>query len=176
VASITERIKLLKGDLTDFEGDAVVNAANTDLILGGGVAGAIRRKGGPSIQEECNKIGKIKLGEAILTKGGNLKARYVIHAAAMGLDEPCTEESLRMSVYNSLLRSYEMKLKSIAMPAIGMGIASFPLKEGSKIMLETILNFVSKNDYPEIIYIYLYDDVTFDVFKKTLEKLKEAII
>ncbi len=176
MASITERIKLLKGDLTDFEGDAVVNAANTDLILGGGVAGAIRRKGGPTIQEECNKIGKIKLGEAVVTKGGNLKARYVIHAAAMGFDEPCTEESLRMSVHNSLLRSYEMKLKSIAIPAIGMGIASFPLKEGSKIMLETILNFVSKNDYPEIVYIYLYDDKTFDVFKKTLEKLKEAII
>jgi len=114
------------------------------------------------------------LGEAVLTKGGNLKSKYVIHAAAMGFDEPCTEESLRKSVYNSLLRSFEMKLKSIAMPAIGMGIASFPLKEGSIIMLETIFKFISSKNYPEIVCIYLYDDVTFDVFKKTLEKLKGA--
>ncbi len=80
-----ERIEILQGDLTEMDVDAVVNAANNDLQLGGGVAGAIRRKGGPAIQEECDEIGTIPLGGAAITSGGKLKARYVIHAASMEL-------------------------------------------------------------------------------------------
>ena len=98
-----EKIQILQGDLMAQDADAIVNAANNDLQLGGGVAGAIRRKGGPAIQEECDRIGPIPLGEAAVTSagfcagGGNLKARYVIHAASMRLGEPTSEENLRAS-------------------------------------------------------------------------------
>src|SRR6202158_5587645 len=82
-----EKIRISQDDLTEVDADAIVNAANNDLILGGGVAGAIRLKGGPAIQEECNRIGAIALGEAAITSGGRLKARHVIHAASMRAGE-----------------------------------------------------------------------------------------
>jgi O-acetyl-ADP-ribose deacetylase (regulator of RNase III) len=98
------KLELKMGDITEMEVDAIVNAANNDLILGGGVAGAIRRKGGDAIQDECNKIGSVPLGEAAITTGGNLKAKHVIHAASMSLGSWTTRESLRNSVKNSLVR------------------------------------------------------------------------
>ncbi|MGE5445707.1 MAG: macro domain-containing protein, partial [Ignavibacteriales bacterium] len=101
------RIKILKGDITDMDVDAVVNAANTELLLGSGVAGAIRKKGGDSIQKECDRIGSISLGEAAITGGGNLKSRFVIHAAAMHIGGSVTEESLRVATKNSLMRADE---------------------------------------------------------------------
>ncbi|MCG3226157.1 MAG: macro domain-containing protein, partial [Candidatus Heimdallarchaeota archaeon] len=128
------KIHLKRGDITDFEVDAIVNAANTKLILGGGVAGAIRKKGGPSIQNECNEIGPIKLGEAVITLGGNLYAKYVIHAASMHLGGKTTSESLKDSVWNCLRIGAENSIKSIAFPAIGTGIAGFPISECAKIM------------------------------------------
>src|SRR5262249_37067005 len=121
-----KQVHLRQGDLTEADTDAIVNAANNDLQLGGGVAGAIRRKGGPSIQDECDRIGTILLGEAAITGGGRLKARHVIHAASMALGHPTTEDNLRASTSNSLLRASENGLKSIAFPAVGTGIAGFP--------------------------------------------------
>ena len=97
-------IILQQGDITDFEGDALVNAANTRLILGAGVAGAIKKKGGPSIQEECNNIGSIDLGEAAITNGGSLNVKYVIHGASMHLGGRTTELSLGETIWNCLLR------------------------------------------------------------------------
>src|ERR1700728_1314812 len=97
-----ERLTLRQGDLTAAKVDAIVNAANNDLILGGGVAGAIRSKGGPSIQEECQRLGPIRIGEAAITGGGNLPARYVIHAASMALGGLTAESGLRESMRNSL--------------------------------------------------------------------------
>ena len=99
------RIELAVGDITDIEADAIVNAANNQLQLGGGVAGAVRRKGGPSIQEECDRIGPIPLGEAAVTGAGWLKAKYVIHAASMSLGQSTSEENLVASTKNSLLRA-----------------------------------------------------------------------
>ncbi len=96
--SIKDRIHILQGDLTDQDADAIVNAANNALQLGGGVAGAIRRKGGPAVQKECDRIGPIPLGEAAVTGGGNLKARFVIHAASMALGDVACEKNLRASV------------------------------------------------------------------------------
>ena len=128
-------IEVLQADITSLNVDAVVNAANNHLILGSGVAGAIRTKGGPSIQEECNRIGRIEMGEAAITGAGNLPATYVIHAASMG-DEPVSERSLRDSVRNSLLRGEEKKIKSIAFPAIGTGVGGFPVKRCAEIMIE----------------------------------------
>src|SRR5215472_13126278 len=99
------RIVTRQGDLTESGCEAVVNAANTGLMLGAGVAGAIRRKGGPQIQAECDKIGPVALGEAAVTSGGNLKARYVIHAAGMHLGGGVGEQSLRDCTRNSLRRA-----------------------------------------------------------------------
>src|ERR1700729_4023398 len=107
-----ERVGLRQGDITQAQVDAIVNAANNDLILGGGVAGAIRAKGGPSIQAECDKLGPIPIGEAVLTGAGKLRARYVIHAASMQLGRRTSEAALRNSTRNSLKRAAEQKLKS----------------------------------------------------------------
>jgi hypothetical protein len=101
-------IEIMQADITSLDVDAIVNAANNHLILGSGVAGAIRTKGGPTIQQECNRIGPIQVGEAAVTGAGNLPSKYVVHAASMG-DEPVSERSLRDSVRNSLLRGEEKK-------------------------------------------------------------------
>ena len=132
------KVTLRQGDLTEARVDAIVNAANNDLMLGGGVAGAIRIKGGPSIQEECNRIGPIRIGEAAITGGGKLAARHVIHAASMRLGGSTSEQGLRESTRNSLLRAKEKGLESIAFPAIGTGIAGFPMDRCAEEMLEEI--------------------------------------
>src|ERR1700686_5087532 len=121
------KVAIRQGDLTAAKVDAIVNAANNDLILGGGVAGAIRARGGSSIQEECGRLGPIRIGEAAITGGGNLPARHVIHAASMALGGLTAEPGLRESTRNSLLRARENRLESIAVPAIGTGIAGFPI-------------------------------------------------
>src|SRR5258708_16549600 len=133
--SLAERILIQQGDLTEMETDAIVNAANNDLILGGGVAGAIRRKGGEQIQRECDVIGSIPIGYAAITAGGKLKARFVIHAASMALGGKTTADSLRHSAAHSLRIANERGLKTIAFPAVGTGIAGFPLKDCAEIML-----------------------------------------
>src|ERR1700686_313947 len=123
--NISEKIVLLQGDLTEMDVDAIVNAANNDLQLGGGVAGAIRRKGGDAIQRECDAIGSIPIGGAAITGGGNLKACHVIHAASMQLGGPATAQALRSATAHSLRIASENKLTSIAFPAVGTGIAGF---------------------------------------------------
>src|SRR5271170_443596 len=132
------KVELRQGDLTDADVDAIVNAANSDLMLGGGVAGAIRVKGGPAIQQECNKIGPIALGEAAITGAGRLRARHVIHAASMRLGESTSETNLRAATRNSLRRANEKGLKSIAFPAIGTGNAGFPIERCAEVMLEEV--------------------------------------
>src|ERR1700686_4523827 len=127
--SLAERIVIQQGDLTEMDTDAIVNAANNDLILGAGVAGAIRRKGGEEIQRECDAIGSIPVGYAAITSGGKLKARFVIHAASMQLGGVTSAEDLRGSTAHALRIAAERNLKSIAFPALGTGIARFPMKE-----------------------------------------------
>src|ERR1700722_15422375 len=133
-----EKVTIRQGDLTTAAVDAIVNAANNDLMLGGGVAGAIRTRGGPSIQQECQRLGPIRIGEAAITGAGNLPARYVIHAASMALGGLTAEPGLRESTRNSLLRAHENRLESIAFPAIGTGIAGFPMQRCAEVMLEEI--------------------------------------
>jgi O-acetyl-ADP-ribose deacetylase (regulator of RNase III) len=128
-------IEILQADITSLEVDAIVNAANNHLILGSGVAGAIRSKGGPSIQQECDRIGPIKVGEAAITGAGNLPAKFVIHAASMG-DEPVSERSLHDSVRNSLLKGEDAGTTSVAFPAIGTGVGGFPVERCAEIMLD----------------------------------------
>jgi O-acetyl-ADP-ribose deacetylase (regulator of RNase III) len=132
-------VEVLQGDLTQQDVDAIVNAANNDLELGGGVAGAIARAGGPTIQVECRAIGPIAVGDAAITGGGKLPARYVIHAASMRLGGGTTAESLRGSTRRSLEIANQRGLRSIAFPAVGTGIAHFPMDECARIMLEEVV-------------------------------------
>ena len=166
-----DKIVLSEGDLTKAEVDAIVNAANNDLQLGGGVAGAIRRAGGPAIQEECNRIGPIPVGEAAITTGGNLKAKYVIHAASMRLGERTAEENLIASTKNSLLRADEKGLKSVAFPAIGTGIAGFPMDRCAQVMLKVVLEHLKGKTSLEKVHFILYGREAYEAFAKELAKL-----
>jgi O-acetyl-ADP-ribose deacetylase (regulator of RNase III) len=163
-----EKIRISRGDLTEVDADAIVNAANTELILGGGVAGAIRNKGGPAIQEECSRIGAIALGEAAITNGGKLKARYVIHAASMRLGESTSEENLRAATRNALRRADENSLKSIAFPAIGTGIAGFPIERCARVMLEEVRAHLEGPTTIELIEFVLFDRRSLEVFERVL--------
>jgi O-acetyl-ADP-ribose deacetylase (regulator of RNase III) len=170
--TINNRIlKLVEGDIVLLDVEAVVNAANSSLILGGGVAGAIRSHGGPSIQEECNRIGPIQVGEAVATNAGNLKAKYVIHAAGPVSGEGEEDEKLRNATLNSLEIAEEKKIKDIAFPAISTGIFGFPLQRCSEIMLEAAKEFLEKHDYPQEIIFCLYGEGAYSIFEKTLEEL-----
>jgi O-acetyl-ADP-ribose deacetylase (regulator of RNase III) len=170
--TINNRIlKLVEGNIVLLNVEAVVNAANSSLILGGGVAGAIRSHGGPSIQEECNKIGPIQVGEAVATNAGNLKAKYVIHAAGPVSGEGEEDEKLRNATLNSLKIAEEKKIKDIAFPAISTGIFGFPIQRCSEIMLEAAKEFLEKHDYPQEIIFCLYGAEAYSVFEKTLEEL-----
>lgn len=166
-----QKIYFLKGDITDMDVDAVVNAANTDLVLGSGVAGAIRSKGGPAIQEDCDRVGPVALGEAAVTTGGRLKALYVIHAASMRLGGRTSAESLRLAIHNSLQRAEERGLKSIAIPAIGTGVAGFPMEECARIMLAETLDHLKTRTSLEKIYFVLYDEPALKTFEETYRQL-----
>ena len=165
------KIVLRKGDLTEAAVDAIVNAANNDLILGGGVAGAIRAKGGPAIQAECDKLGPIPIGEAAITGAGKLRARYVIHAASMRLGGRTSETALRDSTRNSLKRATEQGLKSIAFPAIGTGIAGFPIERCAVVMLEEIRDHLRAGRSLERVELVLFDEHALGVFQGALAKM-----
>jgi O-acetyl-ADP-ribose deacetylase (regulator of RNase III) len=166
-----ERIELMIGDITDVEAGAIVNAANNELQLGGGVAGAIRRKGGPSIQEECDCIGPIPLGEAAVTRSGRLKAKVIIHAASMALGQTTTAENLVASTRNSLLRADEHKLASIAFPAIGTGIAGFPLDDCARLMIGVVREHLASADTTlrKVIFVP-HDQAAHDAFAAELAR------
>ena len=175
MAGIEDKIVIEQGDLTEADVDAIVNAANNDLQLGGGVAGAIRRKGGPAIQEECNRIGPIAIGEAAITTGGKLKARYVIHAASMQLGGHTTAESLRASTRNSLARAAEKGLKAIAFPAVGTGIAGFPMRECAEIMLDEAVRHLRANTSVEKVRFVLFDHAARAVFEQVWNEMRQRL-
>jgi O-acetyl-ADP-ribose deacetylase len=169
-----DRILIQQGDLTEMDVDAIVNAANNDLILGAGVAGAIARKGGESIQRECDEIGSIPVGYAAITGGGRLKARHVIHAASMGLGGVrTTAKTLRTSTAHSLRLAAERNLKSIAFPAVGTGVSGFPMDECAQVMLAEALQHLKGGSSLENIYFVLFDTRSRDIFQSTWKALQK---
>ncbi len=166
------RISVRRGDLTAAATDAIVNAANNDLMLGGGVAGAIRSKGGPTIQAECDRIGPIRVGEAAITGAGRLPARHVIHAASMRLGERTSEAGLRDATRNALRIAAERGLKSIAFPAIGAGIAGFPLARCAEVMLEEARDHLRGATSLEKIEFVLFDEAAREIFARTLARME----
>lgn len=149
-------VEILHGDITKLEADAIVNAADTSLRMGGGVAGAIKRAGGQEIEDEAVAKGPIGVGEAVATTAGKLKARYVIHAAAMDwkTHRKATEDSIRNSLGNSLALADELGCKSIALPAIGCGIAGFPLDKGKEIIIDELKKFNPRNLQKAFLVLY----------------------
>ena len=172
MAANKKEIRFAQGDLTEMDVDAIVNAANNDLQLGGGVAGAIRRKGGPAIQQECNEIGSIPIGAAAITGGGNLKARHVIHAASMQLGGRTTAEALRGSTAWSLRLAREHGLKSVAFPAVGTGIAGFPLRECAEIMLREALAHLKGKTPVETVHFVLFDAAALQAFEAVWKEMQ----
>jgi O-acetyl-ADP-ribose deacetylase (regulator of RNase III) len=164
-------LELTLGDITDLDTDAIVNAANTALQLGGGVAGAIRRKGGSKIQEVCNKIGGIHVGGAAMTTGGNLKAKCVIHAIGPVHGEENEDEKLKDATLNSLILADKNRLKSIAFPAISTGIFGFPKGRCATIMLSITIAYLEGPTQLERVIYCLYDQDTFETFKSALRTL-----
>ena len=152
--------------------DAIVNAANNDLQLGGGVAGAIRRKGGPKIQAECNEIGTIPVGGAAITTGGELKARHVIHAASMELGGRTSPHALRSSTAHSLRIAAQHGLKTIAFPAVGTGIAGFPVTECAEIMLREAAKHLEGSTSLEKIHFVLFDEDGLETFQEVFREMQ----
>jgi O-acetyl-ADP-ribose deacetylase (regulator of RNase III) len=164
-------INLVEGDITDLDTDAIVNAANAALQLGAGVAGAIRQKGGPRIQEECDRIGGIHVGGAAITSGGNLKARYVIHAVGPRQGDEHADEKLKDATLNSLKLADKHNLRSIAFPAISTGIFGFPKDRCAIIMLSTTIAYLEGPTNLQKVVYCLYDHNTLEIFKQALQTL-----
>lgn len=160
-------IKVVMGDITELRVDAIVNAANNKLVMGGGVAGAIKKKGGKIIEDEALKKGPIEIGEAVATGAGELAAKYIIHAATMGIDFDTDEIKVRNSCSSALRVAEELKIKSIAFPALGCGTGKFPFLASAKIMAQEALKHLRRKDttLKEIIFC-LYDQKAFAFFNK----------
>ena len=167
------KVTIRQGDITDSDTDAIVNAANNDLVLGAGVAGAIRRKGGASIQTECDRIGPIPLGDAAITDGGNLKARHVIHAASMRLGGTTNEVNLRSSTRKSLSIAKDRGLNSMAFPAIGTGIAGFPLDRCAEVMLSEVRDHLCAPTSLKRVDFVLFDDAARAIFEQVLASMAD---
>ena len=164
-------IELIEGDITEMDTDAIVNAANVALQPGAGVAGAIRLKGGPLIQEECNQLGGTYVGGAVITTGGNLKAHYVIHAVGPRMGEGNEDQKLKNATVNSLKTADERTLKSIAFPAISTGIFGFPLDRCAKIMLSTTIEYLKGKTGIERVVFCLFGNESYEEFKKTFSAI-----
>ena len=172
--NINNRIlEILEGDITEMKTDAIVNAANAQLVLGGGVAGAIRKKGGPTIQKECNKIGGTYVGGAVITSAGNLKAEFVIHAVGPKMGEGNEDRKLRNATLNSLRVADENHLKSIAFPAVSAGIFGFPIDRCAEIMLRTTADYLKGETGLEKVVFCLFGADSFKVFEKQLKEVSE---
>jgi O-acetyl-ADP-ribose deacetylase (regulator of RNase III) len=171
-------IEVIKGDITMLDVEAIVNPANNGLIHAGGLAAAIVRRGGQIIQQESRKMGNVPTGGAVITKGGSLKAKHVIHAVGPRYKDGNSGEAelLASAVKESLRIAEQKKLKSMAFPAISSGIFGYPIEESSKIIVDTIIehfNILKKDKLEttlEKVVLCLYDDETFKLFEKETAK------
>jgi O-acetyl-ADP-ribose deacetylase (regulator of RNase III) len=164
------QLELIEGDITTLDVDAIVNAANEHLQLGGGVAGAIRQKGGPSIQEECNRIGGTPVGTAVMTGAGNLKARQVIHAVGPRWGEGDEDKKLASAVRAALALADRRGMRSIALPALSTGIFGFPLERAARILLTEVHRYLQGGTKLERVVICLFGSEAFKVFKQELRR------
>jgi O-acetyl-ADP-ribose deacetylase (regulator of RNase III) len=188
VLAVTEKIEyqigkakvcLIQGDITEMDTDAIVNAANPSLMGGGGVDGAIHRKGGPKILEECKRIratewpNGLPTGKAVITTGGNLKAKYVIHTVGpiWRGGESGEPELLAEAYRNSLALAVSKGLKTIAFPSISTGAYGYPIEKACKVALKTVKEFLEKEDKLEKVVLVLYSKHDFEVYKEAAKEI-----
>jgi len=166
-------LALVQGDITREETDALVNAANSGLVGGGGVDGAIHRAGGPAIMAECRQIGSCPTGQAVITTGGNLKARYVIHTVGpVYRGGSHGEAELLASAYRESLKLASARnLKSLSFPAISAGVYGYPLRDAARIALTTIIDYLKTHNDIELVRFVLFGQKTFDTFSAVLKEL-----
>ncbi len=176
---VVNKTKLIiaQGDITKQETDAIVNAANSGLMGGGGVDGAIHRAGGPAILEDCKKIvaqrGRLPAGQAVMTTGGKLKARHVIHTVGPvwhggNSGEP---ETLASAYRESLKLAVASNLKSVSFPSISTGVYSYPIPEASQVALGAVVDFLKKDTSLDEVVFVLFDSRTFEAYSQSLEKI-----
>jgi len=172
------RLSLIHGDITGQETDAIVNAANSSLMGGGGVDGAIHRAGGPAILEDCKKIvaqrGPLPAGQSVITTGGNLKAKHVIHTVGPiwhggKKGEP---ETLASAYRECLKLAVEKGLKSLSFPSISTGAYGYPLEEAARVALGTVIGFLKEDTSLEEVHFVLFDSRTLDAYSRILEELQ----
>lgn len=165
-------IRCKKGDITLQSTEAIVNAANNKLTPGGGVSGAIHNAAGPKLWEECKKLNGCLTGEAKITKGYNLKAKFVIHTVGPIYTGSKSDKIKLANCYkNSIKLALENKIKSLSFPAISTGIYGYPIKEASRIAIESIKNQLNKVDNKMIVQLVLYDEITLKIFKQTYKEI-----
>ena len=178
--SIRNVIDLIKGDITKVQADAIVNAANTSLLGGGGVDGAIHRAGGPRILEECRKIisrqGGCKTGEAVITTGGNLPAKYVIHTVGPVWNGGNNNEKEKLSncYRNALQLAVEHNCETIAFPNISTGIYRFPKEEAALIAVATIKDFLQNTKALKKVIFVCFDQENYDLIEEELKKIENG--
>ena len=168
------RITLREGDIASEAVDAIVNAANSALVLGSGVAGAIRAMGGPAIQAECDRHGPIALGEAAVTGAGELAARFVIHAATMPPGGSASEASVRAAMRSALERARALGVKTLAVPALGAGVAGFSLQRCAEILLEEARAHAASETSLEEIRFVLYGEPAYRMFEMVNDSARVA--
>lgn len=171
------KLSLMQGDITRQDTDAIVNAANSGLMGGGGVDGAIHRAGGPAIKEECKKIvadrGRLPAGQAVITTGGNLKAKHVIHTVGPvwhggGKGEP---ETLASAYRESLKIATENGLKAISFPSISTGVYAYPIDKAARVALRTVVDFLNQETSLKEVTFVLFDSHTFEAYSRVMEEL-----
>ena len=165
-------LRLVQGDITERDVDGIVNAANSYLQHGGGVAGAIVRKGGQIIQEESDKIGFVPVGHAAITVAGKLPSKFVIHTVGPRMGEGDEDNKLKSAVLSSLFLAAEKGLKSISIPAISSGIFGFPKDRCAMILIREAVNFIKEHPDTslEVVEFCVYDAPTIEYFEKEFEK------
>lgn len=174
--NINSKIQILKGDITKVSVDAIVNAANTSLMGGGGVDGAIHRAGGHAILDECRKIiasqGRCQTGQAVITTAGNLKAKFVIHTVGPVWNGGKNNEPEKLAdcYRNSLHLAVDNNCKTIAFPCISTGVYGYPINEAAIVAVETVKEFILQSDKIEKVLFVCYDDENFDSIKSQLNK------
>jgi O-acetyl-ADP-ribose deacetylase len=163
-------LELVEGDITDLDVEAIVNAANENLVLGGGVAGTIKRRGGPSVQEECRRIGSTGVGTAVITGAGKMKFKHVIHAVGPKMGEGDEDRKLSAAVRSSLALADRHGLKSVAIPAISTGNFGFPVERCARILLTEVHRYLQGGTKLSRVIVCLFDEATWKLFARELRR------
>jgi O-acetyl-ADP-ribose deacetylase (regulator of RNase III) len=166
------RVRLVQGDITTLDVDAIVNAANDRLWMGGGVAGAIKRRGGAEIEQEARRLGPVPVGEAVATGAGRLRARYVIHAVTMGQDLRTSEPVIRSATRSALRVAESLGVRSVAFPALGTGVGGFPVEQAARAMLEEISSHLRAGSPLAEVVLALFDAPAYAAFAGVLGEIR----